>query len=73
MLEGISVKTGASVVVESSLRIAHVNRSKIEHKKKKIKSALDKGTITKNEYEQQLANLEETLKDLPAMGRYVFN
>jgi hypothetical protein len=72
MLEGIGEKTGTSVVVESSLRISHVNRSKFEYKMKKIKSAFDKGAITKDEYEKQLAILEETLKGLPTTGRYRF-
>ena len=72
MLEGIGEKTGASVVVESSLRMAYVNHSKIEYKKKKAKAALEKGAITKDEYEQQIANLEDTLKGLPSTGRYRF-
>jgi hypothetical protein len=73
MLEGISEKTGVSVVVESSLRMAHVNRSKIEYKKNKAKSALDKGAITKDEYEKQAEYLEDTLKNLPNTGKYRFS
>ena len=72
MLEGIAEKTGVSVIVESSLRTAYVNRSKIEYKKKKNKTALEKGTITKDEYDQQIANLEDTLRGLPSTGRYRF-
>jgi hypothetical protein len=72
MLEGIGEKTGVSAVVESSLRMTHVNRSKIDYKKKKAKSALEKGAITKDEYKQQIVNLEETLKSLSPIGRYRF-
>jgi hypothetical protein len=72
MLEGIAEKTGISVIVESSLRTAYVSRSKIEYKKKKAKIALEKGTITKDEYEQQIANLEDSLKGLQSTGRYRF-
>lgn len=72
MLEGIGEKTGVLVSVESSLRMSYVNRSKIEHKKKKTKFALDKGAITKDEYDKQISNLEDTLKGMPSKGRYRF-
>jgi hypothetical protein len=72
MLEGIGEKTGVSVSVESSLRESYVNRSKVKYKKKKTKSALDKGAITKDEYDKQIAILEETLQGVPNTGRYRF-
>jgi hypothetical protein len=72
MLEGICEKVGTSVEIESSLRMVHVIRAKTEYKMTKAKRALEKGAITKDEYDKQIANLEENLKGLSTIGRYRF-
>ena len=47
MLEGIGEKTGTKPIMDSSLRLSHVERVKIEYKKGKAKAAFDKGAVSK--------------------------
>ena len=72
LLEGIGEKTGCKVVIDSSLRLIHNARSRIEYKTGKAKVELEKGTITQKEYERQLKELDEDLKKVPEFGRYRF-
>ncbi|MFQ5833800.1 MAG: hypothetical protein ACE5H4_13920 [Candidatus Thorarchaeota archaeon] len=72
MLEGIGEKAGAKPMVESSLRPAHLERARLDHKRSKAKLALEKGTITEEEYESQTSVLEEGLKKIPSEGLYRF-
>ncbi|MGY5853770.1 MAG: hypothetical protein RTU92_09410 [Candidatus Thorarchaeota archaeon] len=72
LLEGIGEKTGCNAVVDFSLRLAHIARSRIKHKTGKAKANLEKGAITQKEYESQVKVLEDDLKELPEIGRYRF-
>ncbi|MHA1951456.1 MAG: hypothetical protein ACXAAO_10925 [Candidatus Thorarchaeota archaeon] len=72
MLEGIGEKTGAKPVMESSLRLAHIESSKVSYKMGKAKVALDKGHITKDQYDKEIVMLDETLANAPTHGRYRF-
>ena len=72
MLEGIGEKTGAKPEMESSLRLAHIESSKVEYRKGKLKAALDKSQITKDEYDNELAILDQRLENAPTLGRYRF-
>ncbi|MHA2118125.1 MAG: hypothetical protein ACW98J_04325, partial [Candidatus Thorarchaeota archaeon] len=73
MLEGIGEKSGAKPVADSALRLIHLERGKSDHKKGKAKSALDKGTITKEEYDKQISALDEILQKIPTEGHYRFD
>jgi len=42
-------------------------------KKRKAKAALEKGAISKEEYDTQVANLEGALENAPKEGRYRFD
>jgi len=72
MLEGIGEKTGAKPEMETSLRLAHIETSKITHKKGKAKAALDKGSITKEEYDKEIVMLDKALENAPTFGLYRF-
>ncbi len=72
MLEGIGEKAGARPIVESSLRIAHLERVRFDYKKGKAKAALEKGKISNKEYESRIASLEERLQQIPSQGLYRF-
>ena len=72
MLEGIGEKTGTTPEMETSLRLAHIMSSKISHKKGKAKVALDKGQITKEQYDKEKVMLDEALANAPTHGRYRF-
>lgn len=72
MLEGIGEKTGASPEMESALRLAHIEHSRIEYKKNKTKAALDKGQMTKEEYDKEIVMLDEHLENTPTLGHYRF-
>jgi hypothetical protein len=72
MLEGIGEKTGAKPEMETSLRLAHIESAKIAYKKGKAKAALEKGKLTKNEYDIEIVKLDETLENAPMLGRYRF-
>ncbi|MFW9800995.1 MAG: hypothetical protein ACFFD9_11205 [Candidatus Thorarchaeota archaeon] len=72
MLEGIGEKAGAEPIVESSLRLAHLERAKLNHKRSKAKLALEEGAITEEEYQNQSSALEDGLKKIPNEGLYRF-
>jgi hypothetical protein len=72
MLEGIGERTGAKPEMVSALRLVHIEREKIERKKSKAKSALDKDRISRDEYDKQIVMLDQTLKDTPTVGKYQF-
>jgi hypothetical protein len=72
MLEGIGEKTGAKPEMESALRLAHIETSKVDYRKGKLRAALDKSQITKDEYDKELATLDQRLENAPTLGRYRF-
>ncbi|MHA2396589.1 MAG: hypothetical protein ACXAC0_07785 [Candidatus Thorarchaeota archaeon] len=72
MLEGIGEKTGAKPEMESALRLAHIQSAKFQHKKGKVKAALDKGQITEEEYHKEIVMLDEGIKNAPTLGLYRF-
>ncbi len=72
MLEGIGEKTGTTPEMETSLRLAHIKSSKVSYKKGKAKVALDKGKITKEQYDKEIVMLDEALANTPTHGRYRF-
>ena len=72
MLEGIGEKTSVKPEMETSLRLAHIEGSRIAHKKSKAKAALDKGRITKEEYDKEIVMLDDALKNAPTVGHYRF-
>lgn len=72
MLEGIGEKTGAKPVMETSLRLAHIENSKVAYKRGKVKAALDNGQITKAQFDKEIVMLDEILANAPTFGRYRF-
>ena len=72
MLEGIGENTGAKPKMESSLRLAHIESSKFQYKKGKAKAALEKGQITKEEYDKEIVMLDQGIENAPTLGRYSF-
>lgn len=72
MLAGIGEKTGAEPTVESSLRLAYIARAKAQYKIAKAEKALEKGTISKEEYHKQTDMLQSGLDKIAATGRYSF-
>jgi hypothetical protein len=72
MLEGIGEKIGAKPEMESSLRLAHIERAKFDYKKGNAKAALDKVQITKEEYDNQIVMLEQSIENAPTFGLYRF-
>ncbi|MFW9887442.1 MAG: hypothetical protein ACFFER_04630 [Candidatus Thorarchaeota archaeon] len=73
MLEGIGGKSGAKPVVESSLRLIHLEKAKLEYKKKKAKATFDKGDISKEEYDTQVEEINQVLGKIASQGRYRFD
>ncbi|MFW9804175.1 MAG: hypothetical protein ACFFFC_16055 [Candidatus Thorarchaeota archaeon] len=72
MLEGIAEESGAKPVVESALRLIHLERAKSEYKKKKAKDAVDKGNISKEEYETRVEAIHRIQGKITSKGRYRF-
>ncbi len=72
MLEGIGEKTGTKPILESSLRLSHVERVKVEYKKGKAKAALDKGAMSKEDFDKQITALDIAMQKIPIVGRYRF-
>ena len=72
MLEGIGEKTGSTPEMETSLRLAHVEGAKVTYKKGKAKTALDRGQITKEEYDKEIVMLDKILERAPTLGLYRF-
>jgi hypothetical protein len=72
LLEGIGEKTGATPVLESSLRLAHIARAKTEYKIGKANAAFEKGKISKEERDKQIHNLQSGLDKTTKTGRYTF-
>jgi hypothetical protein len=73
MMEGIGGKAGANPIVDASLRLIHLEKAKSDYKKGKAKIALDKGAISKDEYDNQITSLDKMLENIPAEGRYRFD
>ena len=72
MLEGIGEKTGAKPEMESALRLAHIESTKVDYRKSKVKAALDKNQITKEEYDKEMVILDQRLVNTPTFGLYRF-
>ena len=72
MFEGIGEKTGAIPEMETSLRLAHIESAKFFHKKKKAMAALDKGNLTKEEYDKQIVMLDKSIENAQTLGLYRF-
>jgi hypothetical protein len=72
LLQGVGDITGSSPVVENSLRLIHIEKAKVEYKKSKVKRALDGGSITKGEYDKQIAALDKSAINTPKRGHYRF-
>jgi hypothetical protein len=72
MLEGIGEKIGAKPEMESALRLAHIQGAKFHRQKSKAKRALDKGQITKEEYDKEIVMLDNSIQNVPTLGRYRF-
>ncbi len=72
MLKGIGEKVGAEPEMVTALRLSHIESSKVEYKKSKAKQALEKGQITQDEHDKEIAKLEQVLKTIPKYGQYVF-
>ncbi|MHA1137478.1 MAG: hypothetical protein ACTSSE_13415 [Candidatus Thorarchaeota archaeon] len=72
MLEGIGKKVGAKPEMATALRLAHIQSAKVEYKKGKAKKALDSGQTTEEDYNKEIAKLEQSLKTVPKYGQYVF-
>jgi hypothetical protein len=73
LLAGIGEIARAKPKMESALRLLYLEKAKADYKKGKAKTALEKGTISKEEYENQVAQLEQVLENLPIEGRYKFD
>ena len=72
MLEAIGEKTGAQPVMETSLRLAHIQTAKLLYKKEKAKKALDKGQMTKEQYDKEIVMLDQGIEKSPTHGKYHF-
>ena len=72
LLEGIGEKTGAAPIFDSSLRLIHIEHTKIDHKKARAKIALEKGDISKEDYDKQIVILEKSLESTEKYGHYRF-
>lgn len=73
LLTGIGEVAEAKPKMVSDLRLVHLEKAKADHKKGKAKVALEKGAISKEEYDTQVANLEGALETVPKEGRYRFD
>ena len=72
LLEGICGVTKATPVMETSLRLMHIENTKIEYKKEKARTSLERGDITKAEYEKQIGMLDKALESAEEYGHYRF-
>ena len=72
LMEGIGEKTGATPVVESSLRLSHIERAKAEYKMGKVEAAFKKGQLTKEERDKQIDMLQSKSEKVAKTGRYAF-
>jgi hypothetical protein len=72
LLEGISEITGTRPLMDSSLRLSHIEHAKAEYKKSKVKKAFDKGEMTKEEYDKQIVKLDKGIESIPKYGHYRF-
>ena len=72
LFEGIAEKTGSKVQMASSLRMNYLEGVKIEYKKGKAKAALDRGALSKEEFNTQVATLDEGKAKIPEFGLYRF-
>lgn len=72
MLEGIGEKTGVKPRMETSLRLAHIERGKLLYKKEKASKALEQGKITKKEYDKEIVMLDKGIENAPMNGLYRF-
>ncbi|MFW9806054.1 MAG: hypothetical protein ACFFFK_04935, partial [Candidatus Thorarchaeota archaeon] len=72
MLEGIGEKTGVKPKMETSLRLAHIERGKLLHKKEKAKKSLEQDQITKEEYDKEIVMLDRGIEKAPMHGLYRF-
>ena len=58
--------------MENSLRFAHLQSAKFAYKKEKAKKALDKGQITKEQYDKEIVMLDQGIENAPTLGKYNF-
>ncbi len=72
LLDGIAKVTNTKAITESSLRLLHIDKERFEYKKGKAKRALEKGELTKNEYEKQMILLDKDIERMPKYGQYKF-
>ena len=72
MLEGVSEKTGAKPKVNTSLRLNHIAKAKIDYKKAKAKKAVDSGALSKEEFDAAIKKLGEDETKIPSFGQYSF-
>ncbi|TFG33996.1 hypothetical protein EU527_05575 [Candidatus Thorarchaeota archaeon] len=72
LLEGIADKTETVPIMESALRLIHIERAKVDYKKTKLKKSNDKGEITKEEYTKQIVILDEVIENMSRYGHYRF-
>jgi hypothetical protein len=72
LLKGISEVTRTKPVLINSLRLIHIENSKIEHKKAKAKKARESGAITQDEFDRQIGILNESLSSTQKYGHYRF-
>jgi hypothetical protein len=72
LLQGISDITGSRPVVENSLRLIHIEKTKLDYKISKAKKAFEDGRIKKGEYDKQKAALEKSAATVQKCGHYRF-
>jgi len=72
LLEGIGERIGATPIFDSSLRLIHIEHTKIDHKKARAKIAFEKGDISKEDYDKQIVILEKSLESTAKYGHYRF-
>ncbi|MFO7835027.1 MAG: hypothetical protein R6V83_00080 [Candidatus Thorarchaeota archaeon] len=72
LLEAIAEEAGTKAIIDSSLRLIYVNRGKIEYKRSKLQKKLEKGSISKKEHDEALAQLDKALDSVPKKGHYRF-
>jgi hypothetical protein len=72
LLRGISEVTRTKPVLINSLRLIHIENSKIEHKKAKAEKARESGAITQDEFDRQIGILNKSPKGTQKYGHYRF-
>jgi hypothetical protein len=72
MLEGIGEVLNATPIVDNSLRIAYIAKSKADYKKMKAKGQLDLGNISQGDYDKLIKEVDTTLEKQPKFGVYGF-